>query len=247
MPDIHELGNILRTRRLDAQPRLTQGDIEQALRREGVPSASQSMISRLEKGRASLLDSWPAPEHRFRVLKAYGLSDIEISKLSVTYHLGVEHILMGAQTVHPPIESRLIDCVGDISAGNGSSAVLEAKDRIIAPEWIARDYDLESVFVVSVTGNSMTSEDASKTIPEGAIVFFHKPTPQMQPRPGDIVCVYLTDHGVNVIKVFEPALDYSVLASYNKEVPPIVLSENNPGILQGIYLGHTVKGPRARR
>lgn len=49
-----------------------------------------------------------------------------------------------------------------------------------------------------------------------------------------------------VLKTFEPDRGHTILTSYNDTARPIIVDEANPGVVQGIYLGLQLKGPRLR-
>lgn len=73
-----------------------------------------------------------------------------------------------------------------------------------------------------------------------------RPNAKVQPRPGDRVYVHLQAEDVEVLKVYRPDRGHTLLTSYNQMAKPIIVDENNPGVVQGIYLGLEAKGPRAR-
>jgi SOS-response transcriptional repressor LexA len=99
----------------------------------------------------------------------------------------------------------------------------------------------------------MTSTEVTHDIREGYTVLVHG---QLQPQPGDVVVVWLPERELGVIKVWHQEQRHIVLESYNPQIPPIVLSPDEPGELCGVVLGWWVayrqlsrqgKGNRRRR
>ena len=245
--DLDTIGEVLRTKRTDKTPVPPQEEFELALEAHGVPNSSQTMLSRIERGRKDFFGTWPASEHRLAVLRVYGFEDHEIQRLDERFSLGVAHLLQPRGTLSTHVsQGEKVDHVGTVSAGNGVSGVEVKARSISAPDWIAAQFDLAFVFAADVTGSSMTCEDVAKSIPEGSVVFFHRPNEKVQPRAGDIVYVHLQAEDVEVLKLFEPERGHTLLMSYNNTAKPIVVDESNPGVVQGIYLGLEAKGPRAR-
>ena len=245
--DIDDFRQVLKTKRGDQRPKLSQPAISLELEKVKVKPSSQGTISNLEiRGRSALMNSWPDPRDRVTLLRIYGFTTEELIELDKKFDLGIQPFLEAeTMTVHYSGAPK-IDHVGTVSAGNGSGGVLVKQRSISAPDKIAQKFDLDYVFAAEVSGDSMTCEDVAKAIPEGATVFFHRPNQKMQPQPGDIVYVFLQSEDQPVLKVFEPNRNHTILTSYNQAQRPIVVDESNPGIVQGIYIGLELIGPRAR-
>jgi len=241
------LADVLREKREDANPPLSQTQVGLALAEAGIRPNTQPQISKLEKGYVNFRDVWPDPEHRLRILQIYGFTHNELSTLDEQHDLGIgPYLLPRGGMPTRAAEGNKVDHVGTVSAGTGGSGVLVQPKAISVPDWIAAQFDLAFVFAANVSGDSMTCEDVAKSIPEGSIVFFHRPNEKMQPKATDIVYVHLQAEDVEVLKVFQPDRGHTVLTSYNRTAKPILVDEANPGIVQGIYLGLEAKGPRAR-
>jgi len=143
---------------------------------------------------------------------------------------------------------------GTVSAGLvGSGGSNEALDyRPLPQDWLG-SYDPEEVFTLDVNGDSMTSTEVAHAIHQGYTVLVHG---KLEPQPEDIVVVWLPEREIGVIKVWHEEQKHIVLESYNPKVPPIVLSPDEPGEINGVVLGWWVayrqlsrqgKGNRRRR
>lgn len=76
--------------------------------------------------------------------------------------------------------------------------------------------------------------------------YYRRALQKLVTRPGDIVFVHLQAEDTEVLKIFEPDRGHTILTSYNDTARPIIVDEANPGVVQGIYLGLQLKGPRLR-
>lgn len=144
-----------------------------------------------------------------------------------------------------PYISRQLAFAGIIGAGlNPRAYAADSLETVNIPDFPAiENYADEDLMVLKVSGDSMISEDVRLTIPEGSTAVFHI---HLQPQPGDVVAVWLEREGVGVLKVFTPEVyEHVILESYNKRHLPIILTEDNPGEVQGVYLGHIASGRRA--
>ena len=112
------------------------------------------------------------------------------------------------------------------------------------PRSIARSYAREDMFVLDVEGDSMTSADARRSIPEGASVVFHR---TLQPKPGQVIVSWLERQDKGVLKVAKKDDDdgYVLLESYNMKHEPITVNKDNPAHWQGTVIGWWVPDPFA--
>jgi transcriptional regulator with XRE-family HTH domain len=143
------------------------------------------------------------------------------------------------------IRSRHLQMAGIVGAGlNPHAQPFDHMETISIPDFAAiEDYDDDVLMVLKVSGDSMTCEEARLAVPEGSLAVFHK---TMAPQPGDVVAVWLGEEGVGVLKVWRPQPEaHVILESYNKRHLPIVISEDHPGEVQGVYIGHISSGRRA--
>lgn len=133
---------------------------------------------------------------------------------------------------------------GIIGAGvNPLSYAAEASQYESIPDFPEVErYDNDDLLVLKVTGDSMVSEDVQETIWPGSTIILNT---AIEPLPGDIVACWIENEGVGVLKVFAPIDGYLMLTSYNKRHLPIILSEENPGTIQGVYVGQMALGRRA--
>lgn len=238
------IGKALRVKREGHTPIPTQETYEEELSRQGIPSTSQAMLSRVERGRKDFTAAWPAAEHRLAVLRTYGFKDYEIRQLDQKFKLGVSHLLLpeGAQRVS--IDGPKARHFGPVNAGLSLTELSKEEVELLSvPDWIADRYDLDQVFSMDIVGNSMACEDVHKSIPEGSRVYFLEGA---QPNPGETVCARLYEEGLHVIKIYKPQQGYAILESYNHEHQPIIVNEDRPGDVVGVYLTHIPRGPRLR-
>lgn len=134
---------------------------------------------------------------------------------------------------------------GMVGAGiNPRAHSSEYMETLSIPDFPAiENYDDQDLMVLTVSGDSMVCEDARLTIPEGSTAIFHT---SLAPQPGDVVAAWLAEQGVGVLKVYRPDVQqHVILESYNKRHLPIILTEDNPGEIQGVYVGHIASGRRA--
>jgi SOS-response transcriptional repressor LexA len=96
--------------------------------------------------------------------------------------------------------------------------------------------------VVKVVGDSMTSPDVQESIPSGSFVAVHS---KLEPTKRDIVAVWVTALGIDVLKSFNTGLrEEVVLESYNPLGARFASSKYELR-LQGVYIGHWMAGRRA--
>lgn len=127
---------------------------------------------------------------------------------------------------------------------NPQAYAAEHVETVTVPDFAAiQNYDDADLMVLTVSGDSMVCEDARLTIPEGSTAIFHT---SLSPQPGDVVAAWLAENGVGVLKIYRPGNDsHVILESYNKRHLPIILTDDNPGEIQGVYVGHISSGRRA--
>jgi SOS-response transcriptional repressor LexA len=210
---------------------------------------SQAYVSRLENGGLDrTIPKWPA-ERQYLLLRVYKFTEREIGEIAHKFHLDrlIEylHLIRRQPSTHLGVaEGPRVRYMGLVSAGAfGDSYQSEDATLVSVPDWIAERYDLEDIFAVDVTGESMTCDQAKRTIPEGSRVYFHA---KLRPEVGEIVCCRLLDRDNSVIKVFKPSGAYTTLESYNRDHKPLILDESNPAQLEGVYLTHIPRPSRLR-
>jgi len=246
--NLETLEQILKTHREERLDKPTQSAIARELKRQFGEELkiSQSRLSEMESGMVPFRVLFVAPQHRLAALKLYGFSDSEIRKLDDRFELAVGPYLTPTIGLTAPAADEL-DHVGTVSAGNGGSGILVKQRSVSAPSWVAeKRLDPANIFVAEVDGDSMTCEVVARTIPQGARAYFHRPNEKVQPTPGRIVYVYLQAEDTAVLKIFEPGTQFTILRSSNPSVPPLIVDESNPGVVQGIYLAHEVLSEELR-
>lgn len=205
---------------------------------------SQSLISKIERG-LSRLEEWE-PHELYNLLLAWRQTPAKMLWLADRYDLRkLKEYIGESRRMAGVSEGRRVRYLGVINAGMlGVNEVLENGHATASvPDMIAEKYRLEDVFAVDVVGDSMLDEDARRSIPPGSRVYFHS---LLAPEPGEIVCAYLPDHDITVIKRWRPSEGYAVLASHNPRHEPILVRDAEEGVLQGVYLTHTPRTPRLR-
>lgn len=216
---------------------LTQEDVAQIL------GQSQGQVSKIERG---MLDFYKlSGEYLYRVLLAYRCHHSEVMRIAADYELPKLRAYAEERARRRSVrEGPRVKHFGLVNAGMVTAAgAVGDVEMVNVPDEIAQRYELDDVFAVDVTGDSMVGDNARNTIPENSRVFFHA---NLTPEPGEIVCVYLVDHDHSVIKRYEPGRDYTVLRSFNDKHEPIVLPADGDGVLQGVYLAHEVFSRRVR-
>lgn len=142
-----------------------------------------------------------------------------------------------------PHEVRYIHDGGVIGAGwnlNSMSYGRHARKAVTSSSYLDR-FDDSALFTLTVQGESMTCADVRFTIPEGTTVIMAK----IDPQPGDVIAVYLPEHDMGILKIFKPNEDYVVLESYNREHPPIRMTQETEFEIQGVMVGQVSMGRRA--
>src|SRR5690625_441793 len=80
--DIDDFRQVLKTKRGDQRPKLSQPAISLELEKVKVKPSSQGTISNLEiRGRSALMNSWPDPRDRVTLLRIYGFTTEELIEL----------------------------------------------------------------------------------------------------------------------------------------------------------------------
>jgi SOS-response transcriptional repressor LexA len=145
-----------------------------------------------------------------------------------------------------PSGAVLLRHLGSVQAGVPSNGVDQArlKHRVVeCPLKVARKYQPEELYVLDVDGDSMTSIDVQKTIPQGSSILVRAIRTEqrtLEPRPGQIVVAWIPevgDDGIGVIKYFGKKGEEFVLESYNNAGPRFPASKYPKMRVQGIVLG----------
>lgn len=200
------------------------GESEQTLRRlaEDAPARLVSLLRFLE---------WTPEQFKADAAKA-GLNVEAIVKDLA------QATTMPNLTPYDEEDTEEVDFWGTVSAGNGASHA-KPLGKMRWERDIVRRYRKYGLYTLEVDGTSMYSEDMPYSIPPGAIVLVAR---DLEPRPGDVVVVWLPERGRNGIGVLKAWQDkreegYVLLNSWNREVPPIVLTDEEPHFCQGVVVG----------
>lgn len=134
-------------------------------------------------------------------------------------HLGLIQGAMNPQVLKKQIKTpRLVEC----------------------PLAIARKYNTDDLFTLTLDGNSMACGDVQRQIPEGATVLLHKYPGRLEPRASSIVAAYIPEIEMGVLKVFKRK-DGVVLESYHPQGARFPAQQYPRMIIQGVCLGFWVE------
>jgi SOS-response transcriptional repressor LexA len=217
---------------------ITQGEIAK------VVGIEQATVSHYERNTPKLL----AKGYEFTrdFVQAYGFTSSEaeyLAKQAFREHMPevFKDVPLGIPAAATAPTAPLL---GTIGAGwTGGCAAEGPHERRNIPTWIVERFGSEDIFVLDVVGDSMTCADVKNEIPEGSECFFHA---KLEAKPGHVVAVWLQEHDMGVLKILRPMEGYTVLESYNKEHPPIIMNKDNPGRICGVYLGKSTRAPQFR-
>jgi SOS-response transcriptional repressor LexA len=228
-------GRYLKDRREAAT--LTQG---QLANRVGIPN--ENYLGNFENGK----NDWRRSKYAPALMRELGITSGEARQ-----HLGLDMVLASAtpddHVPGRPEGSRLPDGgvlirhFGTVQAGNfpfdSDGVVTNGHEKVECPVVSARGFDPDDLFILDVTGDSMTCEEVKRSIPEGSSVLFHS---KLEPRKGEVVVVWIPElgpKGVGVLKVFSRDKDEEiVLESYNPRGPRLP-AQRYPGMrLQGVAI-----------
>lgn len=131
-----------------------------------------------------------------------------------------------------------VDFWGTVSAGNGKSHA-KPLGKMRWERDVVKRYRKYGLYTLEVDGTSMYSDDMPYSIPPGAKVLVAR---NLEPKPNDVVVVWLPERGHNgtgVLKAWrdERERGYVLLHSWNKDVAPIVLTDDEPNFCQGVVVG----------
>jgi hypothetical protein len=201
-----------------------------------------SQLSKLEGNYLNSFWKWN-PKEQYKVLHSYDLPKEVI--IEVSEHFKLEASIYVAKPAPIPqtiTKGELVSIrdLGAIQAGlKGLSFPNDDYEYANVHKDDLNGYNPENCFRVTVTGDSMVCDDVSQRIIPGSKAIFHTITPRMQPKDGSIVAVWLSKEDLGVIKVFRKASKYATLNSLNKRHRPIVMDENNQGVIQGVLISVT--------
>ena len=216
-----------------------------------ITGINSSVFSKLEGG--DLEDAFKGwrPKKQYDVFKAYDVPDELIIELSDKFGLDAK-LMVGYSASPTPSKKGLgelgdlvsIPFLGIVQAGRlGTSYAADEVEYIEMPRRFINGYDPQHLFMVEVSGDSMSCESVKQKIPEGSYVLFEKVRKNVQPKDGEVVSVWLANEDIGVIKVFHKQDSFAVLQSYNLAHKPIIVNSDNPGWIQGIYRGHFYLAP----
>jgi SOS-response transcriptional repressor LexA len=212
---------------------LRQSDIATAV------GFTDSYIGLLHKGRAnSAVGKWLGSV-AVRFLMAYRFTTQEVRAIAERFGLNnvIEHYdLKDANTPRRVKEGgRKVRFLGIVSAGQFGSAFVD--DEVVyedVPSHVLRHHDPADVFALDVLGDSMVSDDARASVPQGSRVYFHS---LLRPNPGDLICVRLEEHDISVLKRYQPGEQFTTLTSFNEKHRPIVVDKETPARIEGVMIG----------
>lgn len=241
------LGRFLKEKRKDLEGSARYFTVQDAMTKLGY---DPSMGSKIESGlKDSVIASKWQARQQYDLLITYQCTEDEIREISEIFNLQATLFLAGkTKVVSKNINTVPIRYMGSVQAGRfGKAYANDAIEYIEVDKSMIGDYDKDDCMLIDVDGNSMTSDDVKRTIPEGSSVIFHRLTGRMTPQDGEIVLIWLEKENIGVIKTFHKQKDFVVLESYNGSHIPIIIDERNNGIIQGVYLSHQVKSWRLKR
>lgn len=222
----------------------TQGQVARLV---GLPN--ENYLTSYESGKTDVRKSKYLPQ----LVAVLGITAQEMRE-----RMGMEMLI--APTASPeetlPPEARepegavLLPHLGTVQAGVPHDGVRQVYSRsqhrlVECPLPVARRYRREDLFVLDVTGDSMTCADVQRSIPAGAsILCLRYPGPR-EPRPNSIVVAWIPEigkDGIGVIKKFGKGKnDEVVLESYNPTGPRFPAQRYPNMRIQGIVLGFWVQ------
>lgn len=242
------LGQILAERREDSsdQPwRFTQGTIAREL------NVSQGTVSRYELDPRALRGRTPG--ELMRIVKTYRFDDKtagelvsrfyiqwvkeiegELQELGQAAELQIQNPMKGVDSSKTAPIRKLGTVSAGFVAGGDSTDFMEYIDTDIRYLGNSR---AENCFWLDVVGDSMACDDVQKKIPEGSEVLVDGSL--LDPSPGKIVVCELEVEGIimNVLKIYKPGRDFTVLESYNSRQQPIVLNGSIKATVKGVVIG----------
>lgn len=240
----HSLGRYLKEFRENYKDSSNSLSSTEVAKRAGI---SQGYISRIEDEGidGTIKDKWQ-PRKQLALLLAYGLSESEI--IEASKHFGLDaHSVLNTSLQSPPIPETIarkelvaIRDLGTIQAGlKGLSFSNDSYEytNVLADD--LNGYNPENCFRVTISGDSMVSDEVARRIMPGSKAIFHILTPKMQPREGDVIAAWLTKQDIGVIKTYHKTDDYIILNSYNKHHRPIIIDNEDELKIQGILVSVT--------
>lgn len=194
----------------------------------------QVKISRVERGMTHPINNLSLAE-LWGLVKALDWNMQEFSKAT---GLSTPVPTMPGLVPYGEEDTEEVDFWGTVSAGNGMSHA-KPLGKMRWERDIVKHYRKYGLYTLEVDGTSMYSEDMPYSIPPCAKVLVAR---ELEPKPGDVVVVWLPERGrtgMGVLKAWKPVYEggYVLLNSWNKEVPPIVLTGEEPNFCQGVVVG----------
>jgi plasmid maintenance system antidote protein VapI len=197
---------------------------------------SQSKLSLIVNDRSNGNPETLSGEQVDIMLAEFGFDTEERKEIGIKFGLRLpRHYLepmMGAKATTKGPKARYY---GDIGAGLRNAMYnIEVLEEVPIPGWIAARYGEENIFVCTVIGDSMACDSVRDDIQPGTWCYFHA---HIKPEIGDVVGVWLEKHELGVLKIYRPQPDFVVLQSYNHQYRPIIVDNENPGVIQGVLVG----------
>ena len=202
----------------------------------------QGTVSRLERNAEVELQNRTA-RFNLEFLQAYGFSEAKMLELARRFSFELPYEFVAPRLRRSVAEGSVtVRYAGIVSAGTSGGSMMD-EGEVICPSPILERYgdELDKIFVCQVAGLSMTSDDVKRDIPEGSLVYFHS---GLSPEPGEVICCWIREASMNVVKRFQPEPHKTLLTSNNLEHNPIIITEPDECVLQGVYLMHQVSGSR---
>lgn len=209
---------------------------------------TQTTVSELERGKYGPGDLTAA---RLSAL-ARGLNwTVNELETATGLHLGLtspdpdqsarDLVKMGAFPIN---KEYLIPVLGDVAAGGRNHEFIDVEnsdEKVDVGRELAERYGLSHLYGLYVTGDSMYSERARYSVPDGSLLIVHR---ELEPVRGDIVIAYIEDLDLGVVKEYGEAEDVT-LSSYNPTGP--MYRANQHRIRMCGVVVETRTKPRTRR
>lgn len=239
------LGEILREKREDAEPALSQTSIAIELGRANIKPRTQPQLSKLESGLVTLRESWPDPDHRLAVLQAYGFTPAEMARLNDKFDLGIGHLLTRGELRHGPTADELdwleFQVYEAASAGTGDGHPVDDDE---GPIKLPRDFlrqksaNPQNTMIVKVNGDCMVSHEVRfgrKSLAHGdfAIVEIGRP-----PTPGDRQVFWDEQERQLIIKYLGEGENNNTVTLYDERGAQYHRPADDPELIyRGVVLG----------
>lgn len=215
----------------------------------GLPNINQMTF--YERGKIDVRRSKYLP----KFVSLYGITAHEMrERMGLDILIGLESPLNESLEPHvtgqKPEMGVLLPDLGTIQAGtpnNGIEQVRRSKRMVRCPLESATKYPDDELYVLTVNGDSMVSQDVRQSIPPGAHILVRAvstPKRTLEVKPKQIIVAWIPElgsDGVGVLKRFgRGKTDQVVLESYNPTGPRFPAQSYPRMKAQGVVLGYWV-------